>query len=206
MKLIIMGAPASGKGTVSKKIIKDFNLKQISPGVLLREEVAKDTTIGKDIKGIIEKGDLVPNKFVVELVRLEINKHDNFILDGFPRNLEQAQEIEDIKFDAVINLEVPEEVIIERISGRRVCSQCNQEYHIKNIPPKVEGICDKCGGSLIQRKDDTIEVVKNRIATYHKHNQKLLDYYKNILVNIKGDQAPEKVYEDVKQVVTTLKY
>ena len=207
MKIILLGPPGSGKGTVSEKLVQDFGLKQVSPGVLLREEVAKETTLGNDIKKIMESGDLVPDQFVVEIVKLEIMNNDNFILDGFPRTLAQAESISEIGVDRVISLDVPEEIVIERFSGRRVCSKCKAGYHTKYIPSKEEGICDKCGGELIQREDDVPEVIKERFRVYHEKTQPLIDYYQNkgLLKTVDGAPAPDVVYESVKTVVEEFK-
>ncbi len=207
MKIILLGPPGSGKGTVSEKLVKDFSLKHVSPGVLLREEVAKETTIGKDIKQIIESGDLVPDQLVVEIVKLEINNKNNYILDGFPRTIGQAELISEMGIDLVISLDVPEDVVIERFSGRRVCAKCKAGYHLKYIPSKVEGVCDDCGGKLIQRDDDKPEVIKERLIVYHEKTQHLIDYYnkKGLLKTVDGTPAPEIVYENVKKVVEEFK-
>ena len=207
MKIILLGPPGSGKGTVSEKLVKDFSLKHVSPGVLLREEVAKETTIGKDIKQIIESGDLVPDQLVVEIVKLEINNKNNYILDGFPRTIGQAELISEMGIDLVISLDVPEDVVIERFSGRRVCAKCKAGYHLKYIPSKVEGVCDDCGGKLIQRDDDKPEVIKERFIVYHEKTQHLIDYYnkKGLLKTVDGTPAPEIVYENVKKVVEEFK-
>ena len=207
MKIILLGPPGSGKGTVSEKLVKDFSLKHVSPGVLLREEVAKETTIGKDIKKIIESGDLVPDQLVVEIVKLEINNKNNFILDGFPRTIGQAELISEMGIDLVISLDVPEDVVIERFSGRRVCAKCKAGYHLKYIPSKVKGVCDECGGKLIQRDDDKPEVIKERFIVYHEKTQHLIDYYnkKGLLKTVDGTPAPDIVYENVKKVVEEFK-
>ncbi|MBU0457299.1 MAG: nucleoside monophosphate kinase [Nanoarchaeota archaeon] len=203
MKLILLGPPGSGKGTVSEKLEKDLNLLHISAGELLREEVQKKTTIGKDIKEYIDRGELVPNKFVVEMVKLEVKNKDNYILDGFPRSIEQAKEIEDLGITLVIYLEVPEKIVIERFAGRRVCKEGTHGYHIKYLPPKKEGICDQDGSPLVQRKDDKPEVIKERFRIYHQETQPLIDYYtkKSILKKVDGALAPEIVYTAVKKVV-----
>ncbi|MFH0701016.1 MAG: nucleoside monophosphate kinase [Candidatus Woesearchaeota archaeon] len=207
MKLILLGPPGSGKGTVSDTLVNKLHLFHISPGELLREEVRKQTTIGKEIAKYIEKGELVPNKFVVEMVKLEIGKRKSFVLDGFPRSVEQAEEIKEISVDAVISLEVPEETVIERLSGRRICPKCNAGYHIKYIPPKKEGICDKCGEKLIQRKDDTPKTVKERFKVYHKETAPLVNYYarKRLLHQIDASPAPEEVSAAVFELIKELK-
>ncbi|MBU0470196.1 MAG: nucleoside monophosphate kinase [Nanoarchaeota archaeon] len=207
MKIILLGPPGSGKGTVSERLEKDFNLAHVSAGELLREEVKKDTAIGRDIKKFMEKGNLVPNRFVVEMVKLEVNGKDNYILDGFPRSVEQAKLIEGLGIDLVISLEVPEQIVIERFAGRRVCGTGEHGYHLKYLPPKKEGVCDYDGTKLVQRKDDNPEVIKERFRIYHAETQPLVDYYKKkgILKTVDGAPAPEVVYAAVKKIVKTFK-
>ncbi len=206
MKLIITGPPGSGKGTVSEKLIKDFNLFHFSPGELLREEVSKNTTIGRDIKQYMERGDLVPDKFVVEMVKLEIKDKEDYILDGFPRSVGQAKEIDDFGIDAVIYLDVPEEVAVERLSLRRLCLRCGSGYHLKYIPPRKKGLCDKCGTKLTQRKDDRPKAIKERFKVYRQKTQPVIDYFKKrgILKIVDGTPEPKKVYIEVKKIVRSL--
>lgn len=203
MKLILLGPPGSGKGTVAGKLAKDFNLHHVSAGELLREEISKKTTIGEEIKKYVDKGQLVPTHFVEEMIKLEVRDEKDYILDGFPRSLEQAQNIEDLNIDIVIYLEVPEDAVIERFAGRRVCEKENHGYHIKFVPPKKEGICDIDGSKLIRRKDDNPEVVRDRFKVYHKETQPLIDYYKKkgILKTVDGAPKPEIVYDSVKKVL-----
>jgi len=198
MKLIIMGPPGSGKGTVAERLAQDFKLKQISPGAILREEVKKNTSIGQQIKTTMERGNLVPNKFVVELVKLEIGKSKNFILDGFPRSLDQAKEINDIKIDLVIYLDVPDKVLIERFQGRRIDPQTGKGYHLKYIPPP-KSILKR----LIQRPDDKPKVIKERLKVYHKTTTPVIKYYqrKKILQKVDGVPLPKIVYQAVKKLI-----
>jgi len=206
MKMILLGPPGSGKGTISEFLMRDYSFLHISPGELLREEVRTETTIGKEIKKFIEKGELVPDQFVVEMVKLELNGKDNYILDGFPRSIAQAESITDIPIDLVLSLEVPEALVIERFAGRRTCPKCNTSYHLKNLPPKKAGICDKCGTALIQRADDKPEVIKERFKVYHQNTQPLIDYYKKkkLLKAVDGSGMPEAVYASVKELVDVL--
>ena len=203
MKIILLGPPGSGKGTMAEKLEKDFQLKHISAGELLRAEVKKDTPIGRDIKNIIDKGNLVPDQFVVEIIKLEVKDKDNYILDGFPRSVKQAEAIEDMNINMVILLNVPEDVIVERLSGRRVCEKGEHGYHIKYLPPKKEGICDYDGTKLVRRKDDEPEVIKERFRVYHQTTELLVNYYKEkgILKTVDATGSPDEVYEAVKKVV-----
>lgn len=207
MKIIMLGPPGSGKGTVSEKLEKDFGWFHLSPGELLREEVKKGTTIGKEIKKYIEKGDLVPDQFVVEMVKLEIKDKKDYILDGFPRTLGQAKEIHKFGIDLVLFLDVPEDEVIIRLSGRRICPKCDANFHIKYIPSKEEGKCDDCGGKLIRRKDDKPESVKERFKVYYEKTQPLIDFFtkKGILKKVDGAPAPDIVYAEVKKLVKKFK-
>jgi adenylate kinase len=208
MKLILIGPPGSGKGTIAKKLVKDFQLTHISPGEMLREEVLKKTSLGEEIDKYVSKGRLVPDHLVSDMVKLKIRNHPKFILDGFPRTLEQAKILEDFtKIALVLFLDVPKKVSVERISGRRVCSQCETPYHIKYVPPKKPGWCDKCGGKLIQRSDEKPTVVKERFTIYQQKSLPLIDFYKKkkLLKKIDGSGTPEKVYEMVKEIIKNFK-
>jgi adenylate kinase len=207
MKIIILGAPGSGKGTVSDCLVKEMKLLHVSPGELLREEVKKQTPIGKEVHKYMDKGLLVPTNIVTDMVKLEVISKDDFILDGFPRTIEQAQLISDIKIDGVISLDVPEKEVIERLSGRRTCLNCGASYHIKYLPPKKAGICDKCGTKLEQRKDDNPETIKQRFQVYNKETQPLIDYYKKkkLLHVVDASKAPKEVCKAVMEELIKLK-
>lgn len=204
MKIILLGPPGSGKGTISEQLETEFKFQHISAGELLREEVAHKTTIGKVIKTYIEAGNLVPDEFVVQLVKIAINKKDHYILDGFPRSIEQAKHIEDLHINLVLLLDVPENIVIERLANRRVCQTGVHGYHLKYLPPKKPGICDADGTTLIQRPDDTPQIIKKRFQVYHKETQPLIDYYKksHLLQTINAADTPDTVYAQVKKVVT----
>ncbi len=188
MRLILLGAPGVGKGTQAKVLAKELNLPHICSGDLLREAVKENTELGKQAKSYMEKGELVPDALVDQLVFNRINQPDaeaGFVLDGYPRNVHQAVELDkrlsdsQREIDVVINLEASQGVIIQRLSGRRICSNCQANFHIKNMPPKKEGICDYCGAKLYQRPDDKEETIKNRLRVYRKEAESLINFYKN---------------------------
>ena len=204
MKLVIFGPPGSGKGTYASRLKSKLNIATISTGDIFREAVKQGTELGKKVKEYLDSGQLVPDETVIEAVRNRIAKPDcekGFILDGFPRTVEQAKALETaVKIDAVINLLVSEEIIIERLSNRRTCKNCGEIYNLKTLKPKKEGICDKCGGPLIQRKDDTISVIKERFQVFEIQTRPLIKHYKNKtpLVNIVCNRLPpENVIEQI---------
>ena len=203
MKIVLLGPPGSGKGTVADHIEKEFHLKHISTGALLREEVAKGTTIGKDIQKIIEKGELVPDDLSIQIMRLEIGNKKDYLLDGFPRTVNQAQKIEDLEVNHIIYLEIAEKEVIERLSGRRVCATGEHNYHVQYLPPKKEGKCDVDGTKLIQRKDDDPKVIKERFRVYNRQTAPVVEYYrkKDILKIVDAAQKPEKVYGEIRKVL-----
>ncbi len=203
MKIILLGPPGSGKGTISELLVKELGFYHVSPGELLREEVSKKTTIGEEIQKYMEKGDLVPDQFVVELVKLAIDGKDNFLLDGFPRTLEQAKTITELGVEKVIYLEVPEDVILKRFSGRRVCEKEGHTFNLNTLPPKNPGVCDYDGSNLIQRKDDNPDVIKERFRIFHEKTKPLMAFYskKGLLTKVNGNQSPEAVFMDVKKVL-----
>lgn len=186
MRIILLGPPGAGKGTQAKLLKDNFALAHISTGDLLRKAVCDNTPIGKTVKQYMDKGDLVPDGLVVELLKERLSCGDTnggFILDGFPRNVNQAQILDKafgekkIDIDYAVYLKADEPVIIQRLSGRRVCSQCQANFHVSNMPPKKEGICDNCGAKLCQRTDDQEAAIKNRLKVYLKETASLIDYY-----------------------------
>lgn len=209
MKILLMGPPGAGKGTQAEKLTELFNIPHISTGDMFRKAQKDGTELGLKAKSYMEKGQLVPDEVTIGIVRERLAEADcknGFLLDGFPRTVQQADALDQIltdlgtHLDAVVNIEVAKDFLIERLTGRRVCRGCGATYHVKFNAPKVEGICDKCGGELYQRADDTIETVGNRLDVYAGQTAPLIDYYaaKNLLKNIDGSQSVEKVLADIK--------
>jgi len=210
MNLIILGLPAAGKGTQAKKISEEYNLIHIATGDILRK-AATDSRQGKVIRKYLDTGKLVPDEMIIEIVKdnlLEI-KTSGIIFDGFPRNLKQAKALEEIynemdkKFDFVLYIKVKEAEIIRRISGRRVCQNCGESYHLAYRPPRKAGICDQCGGRLIQRSDDKEETVKERIKLHSELLDQLITYYdeKGILQTVDSHGKIEEVFDRIKKVI-----
>ena len=184
MKIILLGAPGAGKGTQAEIISEKLNIPQISTGNLIREALKSGTEIGLKAKSFVEAGGLVPDEVVIAIIQERIAKDDcanGFILDGFPRTIAQAEALDrmGVVIDKVIDIEVEDEAIARRLSGRRVCGTCGSSYHIEHKKPAVEGICDKCGGALVQRKDDHPDTVAARLVVYHNETEPLKAYYQN---------------------------
>lgn len=186
MRLLIMGAPGTGKGTYAEGIEKHFGIPHISTGEIFREAISQKTPLGILAQSFIDDGHLVPDDVTVQIVRERIQQPDcqnGFVLDGFPRTLNQAENFTrilkelNIQLDLVINLLADKELIIRRITNRRLCSKCGKGYNLITIPPKKEGICDDCGGAIYQRKDDSEEVIRERLEVYHRQTKPLIDYY-----------------------------
>lgn len=182
MKLILLGAPGVGKGTQADILTRELNIPSISTGNMLRAAMKHQTPLGEKVREYMDTGKLVSDEIVIELLSNRIQDPDcanGFILDGVPRTIGQAEALEQagIRFDAAVALENDDEVIIERIGGRRVCEVCGASYHLKHSPAKVDGVCDKCGGKLVQRKDDAPETVKNRLEVYHTTTEPLKGFY-----------------------------
>ena len=182
MKLILLGAPGAGKGTQAEILCKKLGIPTISTGNILRAAIKDATPTGMQAKSYIDAGRLVPDEVIIGIVHERLAQDDckgGYILDGVPRTIAQAEALEKagIGFDAVVSLEISEEEILRRMSGRRVCEACGSSYNVVAIPPRVEGICDNCGGKLIQRKDDTPETVRERLKVYHTETEPLVDFY-----------------------------
>ena len=212
MKLLIMGRPGAGKGTQAVNIKDYYNIPHISTGDMFRAAMKNETKLGLTAKGYMEKGLLVPDEVTIGIVQerlLEDDCKNGFLLDGFPRTIAQAEALEEflkangIALDAVLDVNVPAEILIRRMVGRRVCKGCGATYHVEFNAPKQEGICDNCGTPLIQRADDTEATAKNRLEVYDSQTAPLLEFYskQGILKTVDGDQALDKVFEDIKAVL-----
>ena len=199
MKIILLGAPGAGKGTQAEKISEALNIPQISTGNIIREALKSGSEIGLKAKEYIESGKLVPDEVVIGIIQDRIAKEDcanGFILDGFPRTIAQAEALDNmgISIDRVLDINVADDVIASRLSGRRVCEACGSSYHILSKKPTVEGVCDKCGGTLIQRKDDHPDTVADRLKVYHEQTEPLKEYYqkKGLLRVVEGQDTVEQ--------------
>lgn len=212
MKIIMLGAPGAGKGSQASRIAKEYQLPHISTGDIFRANLKEETELGKKAKSFMDKGELVPDDITIAMLLERIHKEDcknGYILDGFPRTIPQAEALKealakkDEKIDLALDVEASDELIIKRMAGRRTCPACGAIYHIVTLPPKTDGICDRCGADLIQRKDDNEETVKNRLKIYHEVTEPLISYYKKegILEEIDGAEELDKVFEKVKRII-----
>lgn len=212
MKLLIMGRPGAGKGTQAANIKEYYNIPHISTGDMFRAAIKNQTKLGVTAKGYMDKGQLVPDEVTIGIVQERLLEDDckkGFLLDGFPRTIAQAEALETflnangIILDAVLDVNVPAEILVRRMVGRRVCKGCGATFHVEFNAPKQEGICDVCGTPLIQRADDTYETANSRLEVYDNNTAPLLDFYntRGLLKTVNGDQALDKVFEDIKNVL-----
>ena len=212
MKIIMLGAPGAGKGTQAKMIAEKYHLPHVSTGDIFRANLKQGTELGKKAKEYMDKGALVPDELTVEILLDRVAQDDcknGYVLDGFPRTIPQAEALDNAltargeKIDFAVNVEVPDENIINRMSGRRACLTCGATYHTEFIKPKVEGICDNCGSTLVLRDDDKPETVKKRLDVYHDQTQPLIDYYsgKNVLAEVDGTKIMDDVFADIVKVL-----
>ena len=208
MRAVLLGPPGAGKGTQAVRLVEKYGVPQISTGDIFRKNIKEGTELGKKAQEYMNAGQLVPDELVVDLVKDRLMQDDcvnGYLLDGFPRTIFQAEELDKFlaengqKLDAVINFEVGYEALMERLTGRRLCKVCGASYHIKNMPPKVEGVCDRCGGELEQRKDDTRETAEKRIEVYEESTAPLIEYYTKAgtIRNFNAEKAPEVVFEEI---------
>ncbi len=212
MKIIMLGAPGAGKGTQAIRIAEKYEIPHISTGDIFRANVKEGTELGKKAKFYMDQGLLVPDELTTDLVVSRIQQDDcakGYVLDGFPRTIPQAvcltralKNLDD-RIDYALNIDVTDESIVNRMSGRRACVNCGETYHLQYMPPKQEGICDRCGAKLILRDDDRPETVQRRLDVYHEQTQPLIDYYANegILVQVDGLQTPDEVFESIVSIL-----
>jgi len=217
MRIVLLGAPGAGKGTQCKNIVARYGLLHLSSGDILRRERAAGTKLGKKARDYMDSGALVPDEIIIEMMTKAIRKAPaaGFLLDGFPRTVNQAVELaeslaaDEMKIDVVLNLQIDDEVVAKRMTGRRSCPKCGAVYHIENLKPKVEGLCDNDGVKLVQRPDDSPEVVANRLKTYHQQTEPLVDYYRNngTVYDFDADRSPDEIrasiFENLDALVKT---
>ena len=212
MKIVMLGAPGAGKGTQAKKISEKYGIPHISTGDIFRANIKENTELGQKAKTYMDQGLLVPDELTCDLVMDRISQEDcknGFVLDGFPRTIPQAEALDAAlskigqKMDYAIDVDVPDDNIINRMSGRRACLNCGATYHIVSIPTKVEGVCDRCGNQVVLRDDDQPETVKKRLEVYHAQTQPLIDYYKkqDILKTVDGTQPMEQVFNAIVEIL-----
>lgn len=208
MRLVFLGAPGAGKGTQAKRLVDKYGIPQISTGDLLRAAVAAGTPLGKEAKAYMDRGELVPDSVVLGMVKERLSQDDckkGFILDGFPRNVAQAEALDkmlaemNMPLDLALNLDVPFDDLMKRLTGRRTCKVCGQMYNIYYNPPKVDGKCDKCGGELFQRDDDKEETIRKRLEVYKSQTEPLIDYYskKGILKSVSGTGSIDEIFNNI---------
>lgn len=212
MKIVMLGAPGAGKGTQAKMIAEKYSVPHVSTGDIFRANIKNGTDLGKEAKTYMDKGQLVPDELTVRILLDRVAQDDcknGYVLDGFPRTIPQAEVLDaeltklGEKIDFAINVEVPDENIIKRMGGRRACVTCGATYHIEHVPPKKEGICDKCGAELILRDDDKPETVKNRLSVYHDQTQPLIDFYNNkgVLKEVDGTVDMMDVFAAITKIL-----
>ena len=215
MNLILLGPPGAGKGTQAGKIIEKYKIPQISTGDILRAAVREGTDLGKEAQKYMNDGKLVPDSVVIGIIRERLKEDDcknGYLLDGFPRTIAQAEELDKIlegmnsQLDVVVSIEVPDEEIVTRITGRRMCKDCGAVFHIKFSPPKTDGVCDKCSGELYQRDDDNEATVRERLSAYKAQTEPLKEYYgkKGILKEVEGTGDINKIFTDIDKILSAI--
>jgi len=202
-RILLLGAPGAGKGTQSKRLAETYGVEHVTTGDALRANKDMETEYGTP-RSFMEKGELVPDAVVNEIVEAALADADGYVLDGYPRNLSQAEYLTEITdLDAVIYLRVAESELVERLTGRRVCDDCGTNFHVKFNQPEEAGVCDDCGGELVQRDDDTEETVRERLSVFEENTEPVIEHYRDegVLVEVDGEQTPDEVFEDIRDVV-----
>ncbi len=214
LNLVLLGPPGAGKGTQADRLVKDFGLPYLSTGIILREAVAEESELGREAKGYMDNGELVPDDLISRAVakRFESGETDEgFLLDGFPRTVGQAEVLDELLEDqgreltAVLLIDAPDDEVVRRLSGRRTCAKGNHVYHVEFDPPKHEGVCDQDGSRLIQRDDDKPETVRKRLSVYHDQTEPLIDWYeeKDLLMRFDGKRSPDEVHDRIRATLAT---
>lgn len=201
--ILILGAPGAGKGTQSRRLAEEFDVEHVTTGDILRANKDMETDHGTP-REYMDAGELVPDEVVNAIVEKALGEADGYVLDGYPRTLEQAEFLADITdLDVALYLKVDEDVLVERLTGRRICPECGATYHVDFNPPEEEGVCDECGASLVQREDDSEETVRERIRVYHENTEPVVEFYREQgdLIEVDGEQTPDEVWDDVRETV-----
>ncbi|WP_459842316.1 adenylate kinase [Halanaerocella petrolearia] len=210
MRLVLLGPPGAGKGTQAARMEAAYGLPHVATGDIFRQAIKEETELGKKAKEYIDQGKLVPDKIVVGIVEERLSEDDcqeGFILDGFPRTIEQAEALADlVDLDTVLNIKVGDEEVVNRLSGRRVCKECGATFHLEYNQPQKKGLCDECGADLYQRDDDKPETIKERLKVYYDQTAPLINYYKdrNLLQSVNGEQNLDQVFADISQILEEL--
>ena len=202
-RILLLGAPGAGKGTQSAKLAEAYGIDHVTTGDALRANKEMETEYGTP-KSFMDAGELVPDPVVNEIVEAALRESDGFVLDGYPRNIEQAEYLSEITdLDAVVLLDVDKEVLVDRLTGRRVCEACGANYHVDFQPPEEPGVCDECGGELIQREDDTEETARERLEVFYENTEPVVDHFREegVLVEIDGEATPDEVFDRIQNVV-----
>lgn len=209
--VVLLGPPGCGKGTQAGRLVEEFRFKHYSTGQILREEIRRETDLGMQVRELMESGELVPDEIVGKIVKARLDRLSGpgCVLDGYPRNLSQAEYLDEIRGSkplTVVNICVPDEVVVKRLAGRRFCANCGNIYNAYFSPPERVGVCDRCGGELLRREDDREEVVYERLRVYHEETQPLVRFYKgrDSYEEVNGDQAADQVYDEIGRAVGTM--
>ncbi len=208
MNIVLLGGPGAGKGTQAEKIGKEFGTTHVSTGDILRAEVDQGTELGKEAKEYMDRGDLVPDRLILDMIQENTDpREESYLFDGFPRNEDQAEALSDyLDLDLVVYIEVSEEEVVRRLSSRRICSDCGKIYNTLFKKPEKEGVCDECGGDLYRREDDEPEVIRDRYSTFIEETSPLIDYYeeRGLLAKVDGEKSPEEVFDSVRKEIEEL--